>query len=120
MSRFLLVPGEGMPEYEQCASEFSALWKFRYAVPCRQKKVSQVTPEDIADSNLVLIGTPDKHSLMQKIIEKLPVVFENEGLRLNGKQYSGPNLGAIMSYPNPLNPKRYVVLIAGTTSQSYT
>jgi hypothetical protein len=105
---------------EKSADEFGALWKFRFAVPCRRKAAKDITPQDIADSNLILIGTPDQNPLMAQVVRKLPISFEpDDSVHLGAKLYTGPNLGLALCYPNPLNPNRYVVLIAGTTPAAY-
>ena len=130
MSRFLLVVGDeslydakkntGMYKaINQAATDLADQWKTRFAVSCRRKTVHEVSDADIADSNLILFGTPDWNALTARIIDKLPVTFDQDGIRLEKKLYKGENLGLMLCYPNPLNPMRYVVLMYGTTPRSY-
>jgi hypothetical protein len=123
MSRFLLVADSGetpmLEAIDDAAETFNDHWRQRYAVPARRKRPSEVTDQDIADSNLILFGRPEDNALTAKVIGKLPASFDGEKIKLGDKTYSGPNAGAILCYPNPLNPERYVVLIAGTTPLSY-
>jgi len=78
-----------------------------------------VTEQDLSDSNLILLGRPEDNALTAKVIGKLPISFDGDKIKLGGKKYSGPNAGVILCYPNPLNPARYVVMIAGSTPLSY-
>jgi dienelactone hydrolase len=128
MSRFLIVAGNSAKDDDaspmerairRAADDFVEQWKTRFAVPCRRKLVTEVTPQDIADSNLILIGTPETNALTARVLPKLPLAFAKEGIRLGEKTYVGANAGAMLCYPNPLNPERYVGLIAGTTPESY-
>ncbi|MCY3018404.1 MAG: NPCBM/NEW2 domain-containing protein [Planctomycetota bacterium] len=135
MSRFVVIPGNGTPgtepdplcaAIEQAGNELGDQWKARFAVPCRKKPAIDITDADIADSNLILIGGPEHNTVTAHVIGKLPLVLEKDAVTLTGsgtaggKKYTGPNVGAIMCYPNPLNPQRYVVIMYGTTPQAYT
>ncbi|HYG73657.1 MAG TPA: alpha/beta fold hydrolase [Planctomycetota bacterium] len=129
MSRFLIIANEDAPRskwtdenqrmfdaVEMAASDFVAQWKTRFAVPCRRKKLNELSEADIADSNLVFIGD----AIPAKIKEKLPLSVQQNGIHFGGKVYNGPNAGAIFCYPNPVNPAKYVVVIHGTTPEAYS
>jgi len=77
-----------------------------------------VSDADIASSNLILWGTPQSNSLMKKIIGKLPLKW-NENLEFGGKTYNPQTHVPIMIFPNPLNPKKYVVINSGFTFREY-
>ena len=53
--------------------------------------------------------------MLSKIAASLPVQFLNDGIRIGKKEYRGPGVGLVMVYPNPLNPKHYVVINSGFT-----
>src|SRR5262249_38305812 len=72
---------------------------------------TEVSDKDIAEKNLILVGTPKQNRLMARIADKLPVSFLDDGVRVAGKDYRGPDVGLVMVYPNPLNPERYVLLL---------
>jgi hypothetical protein len=76
--------------------------QFRGDVPVRQDR--DVTDADIANSNLVLWGDPGSNKVLARIVDKLPKRWPSEASQ-----------ALIMIYPNPLNPKRYVVLNSGFT-----
>jgi hypothetical protein len=76
-----------------------------------RKADNEVNDTDIANKNLVLIGTPTQNRLVARIAGQLPVAFRDDGLKIGDKIYKGDKLGLVMVYPNPLNPKRYVLLM---------
>jgi len=129
MSPFLVVSADNVGAKEkdlmraaakQAADELVALWRYRFAVPCRRKPANEVTNADIAGLNLVLIGGPEQNSLTRRVLDsRLIIALEGEAIRISGRQYAGPNAGATVCCPNPLNPQRYVVIIAGTTPRAY-
>lgn len=129
MSPFLVVSADNVAEKQkdalraaakQAADELVALWRYRFAVPCRRKPANEVASADIAGLNLVLIGGPEQNSVTRRVLDsRLIIALEGEAIRISGKQYAGPNAGATVCCPNPLNPQRYVVIIAGTTARAY-
>ena len=52
---------------------------------------------------------------MARVIQKLPVEWTREAIRVAGKSYDPATHGLSMIYPNPLNPSRYLVLNSGFT-----
>ena len=64
------------------------------------KDEAAVTPEDIANRHLILFGDPSNNRLLGRIVGRLPLRWTPE---------------TVLIYPNPLNPKRYVVVNSGHT-----
>lgn len=75
----------------------------------------QVTEDHIANSNLILFGDPGSNAVMAKLIDKLPVRWTKDGFEVNGQSYDSKTHQLSMIYPNPLNPRRYVVINSGHT-----
>jgi dienelactone hydrolase len=75
----------------------------------------KLTDEHIANSNLILFGDPGSNAVMAKVIEKLPVRWTKNGFEVNGQSYDSKSHQLSMIYPNPLNPRRYVVINSGHT-----
>jgi dienelactone hydrolase len=126
LSRFVIVAGDAPSQPDElhqasaaAATEFGRQWQTRFCVPCRRKTAHELSAADIADSNLVLFGTAETNAFIRKVIGKLPLSIIGETIRLGDTTYTGPNAGAMLCYPNPLNPERYVVLISGATPRSY-
>lgn len=83
-------------------------------------KVPVVKDTDVDDKlvqskNLILFGDPGSNKLMAKVLEKLPVQWTKDAIVVNGKKYDPNTHGLSLIYPNPLNPRRYVVINSGHT-----
>jgi predicted esterase len=77
-----------------------------------------VTEEMISDRVLVLYGNARSNALIAKIGSKLPVKVVEEGIELRGTLYTTPDVGVRLVYPNPLNPERYVEVLAGNSASA--
>ena len=89
-------------------------WRRQLRGEARVKDDSAVSDADIAANNLVLWGDPQSNQILAKIADRLPVKWTAEGIGAGGRHYPA-NSVLIMIYPNPLNPKKYVVLNSGHT-----
>jgi hypothetical protein len=96
-------------------SKAIAEWRAQFRGDVRVKDDSEVTEADIASSHLILWGDPGSNRLLDKIVEKLPLKWDRAGIQLGIQKYSSTNHLPVLIYPNPLNPKRYVVLNSGFT-----
>lgn len=76
--------------------------QFRGDAPVREDK--DVTDADIANNNLILWGDPSSNRLLARIADRLPIPWPKASAQ-----------ALILIYPNPLNPKKYVVLNSGFT-----
>lgn len=76
---------------------------------------TDLTPEQIEDHNLVLFGDPGSNSVLAKLVDKLPLDWSKEELTFAGTTYNPDRHSLGLIYPNPLNPRRYVVLNSGHT-----
>jgi hypothetical protein len=79
------------------------------------KDDTEVTDADIASHNLVIFGDPRSNRLLARIADKLPVRWTADGIEFAGKRFSSGEHVPALIYPNPLNPRRYVVLNTGFT-----
>ncbi|MFQ6078696.1 MAG: prolyl oligopeptidase family serine peptidase, partial [Thermodesulfobacteriota bacterium] len=79
---------------------------------------TEVTTKEIADYHLILFGGPESNVLTARIINQLPVKIDAKGISVAGQRYAKKDVGLAMVYPNPLNPKRYILLFAGNSSQA--
>jgi pimeloyl-ACP methyl ester carboxylesterase len=94
-------------------------WRRQFRGEARVKDDKDVTDADIAAHNLVLWGDPSSNSLLAKIAGKLPIKWDKDSVRLGSKTYEAGHHVPVLIYPNPLNPKRYVVLNSGFTFREY-
>lgn len=122
MERFVCVRGTGTPwspEHQKWADgtlarherEFDKWMRAQVRVVA-DKNLSET---DIEDSNLILFGDPGSNSVLAKILDKLPIGWTQEKLTVAGKEYDPASHGVALIYPNPLNPRKYVVLNSGHT-----
>ena len=94
-------------------------WRRQFRGVARIKDDKDVDDADIAGNNLVLWGDPSSNVLLAKIADKLPVRWDRGGVRLGDRTFGVGHHVPVLIYPNPLNPKRYVVLNSGFTFREY-
>jgi poly(3-hydroxybutyrate) depolymerase len=114
MDRFLMVTPTGAPmnelqgKWAKSEEEHAIkLWRTQMRGDAPVKKDSEITDADIAGSNLVLWGDPQSNKIIARIADKLPA--------LKWTATTAP----VMIYPNPLNPKKYIVINSGITFREY-
>ena len=105
--------GEGRRRLDEDAEWFRARWEAYTDGWPRMKKDADVTEADIETYGLLLLGRPSENALTARVAGGLPVVFPEGAFEVNGHRYEGPDLGLALIYPNPLNPERYVAVLAG-------
>jgi len=122
MDRFTMVRPTGKPMNETVGtwaqSELEhalGFWGRVFRGDAPVKDDSAINADDIAKSNLILWGDPSSNAVLGKIIGKLPLQWTVDGLDFNGVRYDAAHHAPILIFPNPLNPKRYVVLNSGVT-----
>ncbi len=74
-----------------------------------------ITDDHIAGKNLVLFGDPGSNAVLSRIIDRLPITWTPQRLTVHGRPYDPATHGAVLIFPNPLNPQRYVVINSGHT-----
>ena len=110
LDSFLFVSPTGTPKSDAvtkwaAAAEKRAItdWRRQFRGDAQVRDDRDITDADIASSNLVLWGDPGSNRVLARIADKLPA------------GWSDPSHAPILIYPNPLNPKKYVVLNSGFT-----
>lgn len=68
--------------------------------------------------NLILLGGPAENRLTNKIARQLPLTIHAGKLHSPLPGLSGESLAVILTYPNPLNPEKLVLVRMGTDPQS--
>ncbi|MFO0905498.1 MAG: prolyl oligopeptidase family serine peptidase [Pirellulales bacterium] len=126
MDSFLFVHPTGPAWHETTAvwveSEMERAvehWRRHFRGNARVKEDVQVTDDDLAAHHLILWGDPSSNKILAKIADKLPIEWKQEAIRVGTDSYAGDRHALIAIYPNPLNPKRYVVLNSGFTFRDY-
>ncbi|MFN8004675.1 MAG: prolyl oligopeptidase family serine peptidase [Acidobacteriota bacterium] len=122
MSSFVFVrpTGKAMDETVATwsASELNhavAQWRQMFRGEARIKDDTAITEADIASSNLILWGDPSSNAVLAKILAKLPLTWNTQTVKVGDQSFAGNSHAPVMIYPNPLNPKRYIVINSGFT-----
>ena len=120
-SPFVLVAG-GAPEDRAEADFFAQRWQ-RWMMPsddrgrprgmCAAIDHTHVRARHVAESNLICFGRPHTHRILSRIADRLPARIDRRGVSVGGHAYHGRSIGLRLICPNPLNPRRYVVVWFG-------
>jgi hypothetical protein len=126
MDSFLMVRPSGKALHEKVGRwtaaelEHAVLhWRRQFRGEARVKNDNDVTEADIAAHNLILWGDPSSNSLLAKMAGKLPMRWDNDVVRVGSESFDAGHHVPVLIFPNPLNPKRYVVLNSGFTFREY-
>ena len=95
------------------------MWRTQMRGDAPVKDDTAVTDADIASSNLVLWGDPQSNKVLARIADKLPVKWTADSITLGTRKFASATNAPVMIYPNPLNPKKYVVINSGMTMREY-
>lgn len=123
---FLVVLPSGQAAHPEVAkwvrcemSNFESRWRGLMRGQLRTKLDTEVTDDDIKNFNLILWGDRSSNRLLDRMItsraDALPITWSPTELKCAGKNYDPKSHVAQLIYPNPLNPKHYVVLNSGLT-----
>ncbi|HKD08744.1 MAG TPA: prolyl oligopeptidase family serine peptidase [Bryobacteraceae bacterium] len=126
MGSFLMVSPTGSPmnevvgKWAKSEEEHAIrLWRTQMRGDAPVKDDSAVTDGDIASNNLILWGDPQSNKVLGRIADKLPVRWTAQSVTLGTRTYPAASNAPVMIYPNPLNPKKYVVINSGITFREY-
>ncbi|MCB9600552.1 MAG: prolyl oligopeptidase family serine peptidase [Sandaracinus sp.] len=74
-----------------------------------------VTPEQIENATLVLVGGPGSNDLVARWRRELPLRFERDAIVVGETRHRGPEVGTVFVAPHPDVEGHAVLVIAGTT-----
>lgn len=94
-------------------------WRHQFRGDARVRLDSEITDADLANNHLVLWGDSESNEIIKRIMDKLPIRWTRENLRVGGVDYPADRHVPVLIYPNPLNPKRYIVLNSGFTFREF-
>jgi dienelactone hydrolase len=122
MDAFLCVRPTGtpwQPASQQWATQTLDVFSRNFAKwlrgDVRVKDDRAIDARDIADHHLVLFGDPGSNSLIARILDKLPIRWTRTEIAIGAQTFPAAGHIPVLIYPNPLNPKRYVVINSGHT-----
>ena len=94
-------------------------WRQQFRGDARVVEDSEVDEKLISNSNLVLWGDPSSNGVLKRIIDKLPIRWGKDGIKVGKQSFPVSDHAVAMIFPNPMNPDRYVVLNSGFTYREY-
>ncbi len=100
------------------AETLVANWKTSQNQPPRVFKDTELSDADAARYSLILVGGADANAVTRKIAGKLPLDISGTRIKVGARSFEAPDARVEMIYPNPLNPRRYVLVIAGTSADA--
>src|SRR5262249_18802379 len=126
LDSFLMVRPTGKPLNEKVGGWVEAemkravaQWRSQFRGEARVKDDTDVNEADIAAHNLVLWGDPSSNKVLARITDRLPIHWGADKVQVGKESYASADHAPVLIYPNPLNPKRYVVLNSGFTFREY-
>jgi dienelactone hydrolase len=90
-------------------------WRGLFRGDTPVKNDTAITDADIAAGNLVLWGDPSSNKVLARIADQLPIHWTADAIVVGTHRYASATNAPVMIYPNPLNPKKYVVINSGFT-----
>jgi len=94
-------------------------WRQHFRGEARVKDDTAIDDRDIASANLVLWGDPSSNAVLRRIADKLPIAWSQGQIKVGDRTFASGEHALILICPNPLNPRRYVVLNSGFTFREY-
>jgi hypothetical protein len=126
MDSFIFVTPTGTPLNDGVAKWVSGEqqraiteWRRHFRGDAQVRQDKDITDAEIAASNLILWGDPRSNKILARIADQLPVKWTAEGVVVGNNRYPATTHIPILIYPNPLNPKKYVVLNSGFTFREF-
>jgi hypothetical protein len=96
-----------------------AQWRQQFRGDAIVKDDTAISSSDIANSNLVIWGDPRSNKFMARILARLPLHWDVSNIQVGSRAFASSHMAPILIYPNPLNPKKYIVFNSGFTYREY-
>lgn len=116
----VVVPsGQSSPQIDRWVAfeldHFLRRWKNVYRGQPRVVRDVDLQPDDIARYHLICWGVPDSNSILREVANRLPLSWQEGKLIAGSASYDAQTHVPLLIAPNPLNPKKYLVLNSGPT-----
>lgn len=122
MGPFLVVPPQDSSRHAALddwvnteVDHLRSRWQALFRGQVREKSADQVTEDDVRRYHLILWGDDQSNEWIARVLPKLPIQWNASQVAIAGKQYDASRHVPALIYPNPLNPRRYVVINSGPT-----
>jgi dienelactone hydrolase len=122
MDSFVFVRPTGKPMNETVGAwtkaeldRATAQWRQVFRGDVRVIDDTALTPEIVMNSHLVLWGDPSSNNVLARVLPKLPIKWTQTDVEIAGAHGDATHSVPVLIHPNPLNPKKYVVLNSSFT-----
>jgi len=112
--RVLLVTADGR-DYEKVAREASSRSRWIEILP---RSLASLTPAELENEILVLVGTPERHPMIEAASMDIPYSFSTDAFTVSGREFSDADDVLTMLYPNPQNPSLPLHIITGNSDEA--
>ncbi len=100
----------------RAAYNIAGWWKTYANGDCQIKADINISVMDIMQYNVVLFGGSETNIISERVDDELPIKVREASIYLGSRRLDGDDLSLAMIYPNPLNPRRYILLNASTAA----
>lgn len=80
-------------------------------------KDSEISGDDLANNDLIILGGPSENSFTAEIFKKLGLESGKYFFKWNGQLYNNNDDGLYLTYPNPYNPAKTLYIFIGNSAQ---
>ncbi len=79
------------------------------------KTVRQLTPPEEHSHNIVAFGTPATNGIIARAVKSTPIKWTDQSIVVGDRKFDSATHMLSMIYPNPADPKHYLVINSGHT-----
>jgi hypothetical protein len=90
-------------------------WEMQFRGKPKVVEDIDLSANEIESNNLILWGDFKSNSIIAKIMNQLPLIWNHESIKLGQTKAPSNTHIPILIYPNPLNQRKYIVLNSGFT-----
>ncbi len=108
------VPGQTWSFVRPSQGDEAAQKLYDRQFPEWSRQDTKVDQALIEKNHLVVWGGPDMNAFCARVADKLPVKIEKGRFTIGSRVYDQPGQSVRFLCPNPLNPKRYLIVYAWT------
>jgi hypothetical protein len=77
---------------------------------------TKLTDAEAARYSLLLVGGPAENAVAKRLAARLPLQVRSDAVVIDGRTFEVQDGLVALAYPSPVNPERYVGIVAGTSA----
>lgn len=114
--KLIVVFGASSPHMEEQMRRTIESSRWRWRSEQQIYRADEVLPADLAQSAVLLVGTPDTNPLLKKLPSSFPIAFKSDGFSFFGKLYQQGDAFTILQ-PSPYN-SAYPLFVVSSWDES--